>query len=198
MKYTFLFFLFLSLCIASCEEESYIPKPRGYFKIEYPPKNYTQFSKEGYPYQFEYPSYAQVIKDSLFFAEKVENPWWVNIQMPTLNATIYMSYKEINSKQTLLKLLDDSYKLSHYHAKKANYIKEDKQFHTANNVHGLYYDVGGNAASALQFFATDSMKHFIRGALYFNTTPNIDSLRPSADFLRKDVERIIETLKWTI
>jgi gliding motility-associated lipoprotein GldD len=85
--------------------------------------------------------------------------------------------------------------MSHYHTKKADYINEP-EFHTANNVHGLFYDVGGNAASALQFYATDSHKHFLRGALYFDVTPNVDSLRPVNEFLRKDIEHFIQTLSW--
>ena len=61
----------------------------------------------------------------------------------------------------------------------------------------LHFEVGGNAASALQFFATDSVHHFLRGALYFNVTPNADSLKPANQFLRADVEHLIKTLKWT-
>jgi gliding motility-associated lipoprotein GldD len=86
--------------------------------------------------------------------------------------------------------------MSHYHTKRADYINEP-EFHTANNVHGIYYDVGGNAASAFQFYATDSTKHFLRGALYFDTTPNVDSLKPVNQFLRADIEHLIQTLKWT-
>ena len=180
-----------------CDEETYTPKPRGYFKVALPEKEYTLFTREGYPYQFEYPVYSVIEKDSLFFREKTENPWWININIESLNAKVYISYKEINAQNPLINLLNDSYNMSHYHSKKANSISEKDVFHTANNVHGLYYKVGGNAASALQFYATDSTRHFIRGALYFNSTPNVDSLKPLNDFLRKDVEHLINTLKWT-
>lgn len=183
--------------VQSCDDENYIPKPRGFFKVEMPEKTYTAFNREGYPYTFEYPSYATIEKDTMFFDQKTENPWWINIDMPSLNAKIYLSYKEINASHPLTNMLNDSYNMSHYHSKKANYINEKDMFNTENNVHGLYYDVGGNAASALQFFATDSTKHFLRGALYFNSTPNVDSLKPLNEFLRTDVEHLINTLKWT-
>lgn len=189
--------LFCLLLLASCGEETYIPKPRGYYKIDLPKKSYRLFDQATYPYRFEYPVYAEVEKDSMFFDEKTENPWWINITMKSLNAKIYISYKEINAKNALSSLLDDSYKLSHYHSKKASYINEKQIFHTGNHVHGLFYDVGGNAASALQFYATDSIHHFLRGALYFDATPNVDSLKPINDFLRKDVEHLINTLTWT-
>jgi gliding motility-associated lipoprotein GldD len=107
-----------------------------------------------------------------------------------------MSYKEINKdKNTLSNLLKDSHTMSYYHTKRADYIN-DPVFHTKNNVHGVFYDVGGNSASSFQFFATDSVKHFIRGALYFDVTPNIDSLKPVNLFLQKDVVHLVNTLKW--
>lgn len=195
--FSFLILIGFILSIQSCDEPTYIPKPRGYFKINFPEKKYTLFHQSEYPYQFEIPTYAAIEKDTMFFDQKTENPWWINVTMESLNAKIYISYKEINGQNTLANLLNDSYNMSHYHSKKANYINEKNVFHTSNHVHGLYYDVGGNAASALQFYATDSVRHFIRGALYFNSTPNVDSLKPLNDFMRKDVEHLINTLKWT-
>ena len=197
MKYSFVFLFSLFTLLLSCDEETYIPKPRGYYRIDFPPKKYTLFAPPGYPYQFEFPLYGKIEKDTMFFDEKTENPWWINVSMDSLNAKIYISYKEIKGENTLVKMLNDSYTMSHYHTKKASYINEKNVFHTVNKAHGLYYDVGGNAASALQFYATDSQHHFIRGALYFNATPNVDSLKPINDFLRKDIEHLINTLKWT-
>lgn len=182
--------------ISSCMEEEFIPKPRGYYQIYLPEKEYVKFEMQDYPYSFEYPTYGAIEKDTLFFNEKTENPWWININFKELGGKIYISYKQIDAKHPLSKLLEDSYNMSHYHTKRADYINEP-EFHTANNVHGIYYEVGGNAASALQFFATDSQKHFIRGALYLDTTPNVDSLRPVNKFLQKDIEHLISTLKWT-
>jgi hypothetical protein len=37
----------------------------------------------------------------------------------------------------------------------------------------------------------------MRGALYFDSTPNADSLRPVQDFLQKDIEHLINTFKWS-
>lgn len=193
---TIIFALLGVVFFLSCREPVYTPKPRGYYAIDFPAKEYKVFESDGYPYKFETPVYSTIEKDSLYFNEKVENPWWINIAFPKLGGTIHMSYKTIGSQNTLQQMLQDSYELSHYHTKKADYINEPV-FHTANNVHGVFYDVGGNAASAFQFFATDSHKHFIRGALYFDVTPNADSLKPINEFLIKDIEHIINTLSWT-
>jgi len=66
----------------------------------------------------------------------------------------------------------------------------------AQRVYGIVYNVEGPAASPYQFFVTDSTHHFLRGALYFNTQARPDSLAPVAAFMKADVNRLIETLKW--
>lgn len=194
MTRKFISILLLAFLMA-CGEDEFTPKPRGYYQIYLPDKEYTSFDKPEYPYSFEYPVYGTIEKDTLFFNEKTENPWWININFKDLGGKVYISYKEINSLHPLSKLLEDSYQMSHYHTKRADYINEP-EFHTANQVHGIYYEVGGNAASAFQFYATDSHRHFIRGALYFDTTPNVDSLKPVNKFLREDIQHLIQTLKW--
>ena len=73
----------------------YTIKPRGYFKIDFPEKAYQKFDNPSYPYSFEYPLYGTILKDSLFFDEKAENPYWINIDFPRFNGKIYISYKEI-------------------------------------------------------------------------------------------------------
>ncbi|MCR5455573.1 MAG: hypothetical protein K6F33_11355, partial [Bacteroidales bacterium] len=64
------------------------------------------------------------------------------------------------------------------------------------HVYGLLYGIKGNVASPLQFYITDSTRHFLRGSLYFNCSPNKDSLAPSVEFVRQDIERLFETLIW--
>ncbi|HWJ29352.1 MAG TPA: gliding motility lipoprotein GldD [Flavisolibacter sp.] len=185
---------FLTLVISACNSD-YVPKPRGYFKIELPRKKYQQFDKPGFPYTFEYPVYGQVVQDSLFFDQKPENPYWININFPQFNSVIYISYKEIG-KNKFDSLVNDAYTLSYkQHTYKASGIQQ-QPFVTPNHVAGVYFILKGNAATANQFFATDSTKHFLRGALYFAATPNEDSLKPVNNFLREDVKHLIATLKW--
>jgi len=64
------------------------------------------------------------------------------------------------------------------------------------NVHGAFFKVEGNVATASQFFLTDSTKNFLRGALYFNATPNQDSLQPVNSFLVEDMRHLINTFRW--
>lgn len=186
--------LIIVLLAASCNSD-YTPKPRGYFKIDFPKKAYQTFDRPGYPYSFEYPVYAQVVQDTTFFDQKPENPYWININFPQFGGRIYMSYKDIG-KNNFDSLVNDAFTLSYkQHTYKASAI-EPQPFTTANGIEGVYFTLKGNTATANQFFATDSVKHFLRGALYFNATPNEDSLRPVNKFLKQDMEHLIETLRW--
>jgi len=187
-----IFFLVVH-AIFSCNSD-YTIRQRGYFKIELPEHKYVTFDKPGYPYSFEYPAYSNVVRDSTFFEDKPENPYWINIEFPSLNGKIYMSYKDVTKNQ-FDKLVDDAFKLTYKHSTKATGIK-DSLMHTPNGITGIFFKVGGNAATARQFFVTDSTKHFLRGALYFNSTPNADSLGVVNDFLEADMKHLINTLRW--
>lgn len=193
MKLTYIY-IFLIAILASCNS-TYSPRKKGYFRIEFPEKKYQVFDKEGYPYSFEYPVYATVVKDSTFFEEKAENPWWININIPRFGGRIYISYKEVE-KNNFDSLVNDGYKMAYkQHTEVASQIR-DSNITTPNGVEGIYFILKGNTATANQFFLTDSTRHFLRGALYFDATPNEDSLGIVNDFLREDLKHLISTLKW--
>lgn len=180
--------------IVSCNSE-YAPRPRGYFQIELPEKKYQLFNLPGYPYTFEYPVYGTIVKDSLFFEQKTENDYWLNIDFPQFEGRIHLSYKEVG-KNNFDSLVSDAFTMSYkQHTYKASGITPE-EFTTANGIGGVYFTLKGNAATGNQFFATDTVRHFLRGALYFNATPNADSLQPVNKFLRQDVEHLINTLRW--
>jgi gliding motility-associated lipoprotein GldD len=189
--YCILLFVFI---FYSCNSD-YTFKPRGYFKIELPVKAYQKFDQPGYPYSFEYPVYATIVKDSTFFEAQPENPWWINIDLPRFGGRIYISYKEIG-RNKLDSLVNDAFEMAYkQHTYKASSI-EPIGFVTPNKISGVYFTLTGNTATANQFFLTDSVKHFLRGALYFSATPNEDSISIVNNFLRADMEHLINTLKW--
>jgi len=192
--FVFIIFLF-TVVLISCNTNYTVDKRRGYFKIDFPEKKYRLFDQPGYPYSFEYPVYANVIKDSTFFDGKPENDWWINIDFPQFSGRVFVSYKEIG-KHKFDSLVEDAYKMSYkQHSQKASSI-EPEPLHTENNIEGIYFTLEGNTATANQFFLTDSVKNFLRGALYFDATPNEDSLSIVNDFLKKDLQHLINTLKW--
>jgi gliding motility-associated lipoprotein GldD len=191
----------------------YTPKPRGYYKIDLPAHQYQAFNKTGYPYLFEYPTYGQATQDSAFFEEQPENPYWLNIDFPTLHAKIYISYMAIGGRSrykvqkgngeyvdslgvnTFENLIKGSYTLTYKHSYKASSI-EDSLFTNPQGIEGIYFKVGGNTATAQQFLLTDSVKHFLRGALYFDAAPNEDSVSIVSRFLQEDIKHLINTFRF--
>jgi gliding motility-associated lipoprotein GldD len=210
-RFFFLFVLF-AVFISSCNS-NYTPRPRGFFKINFPAHAYQVFDKPGFPYRFEYPVYARIVQDSSFFDEQPENPYWLNIEFPQFQGKIYVSYITIGGRSrfkirdakgnyidsvgtnTFDNLIKSSYALTYKHSYKASSI-EDSLFTTPNKIEGIYFKIGGNAATANQFLVTDSVKHFLRGALYFDATPNADSLGIVNRFLQQDMKHLINSLTW--
>jgi len=171
-------------------DQNYSPKPRGYFRIDLPEKSYVKFDTT-FPYSFEYPNYANIKKDPHSPHEK----YWINLEIPNFNATVHFSYKTVNGN--LVDYLEDSHTLVTKHIPKADAIYDSLIVDPERNVFGLTYQItGSTVASPYQFFLTDSSSHFLRGALYFNTIPNNDSLQPVIDFVISDIEHLINSLEW--
>lgn len=173
----------------SCQD-NYTPKPRGYFRIDFPKKQYQQYQGEC-PFSFEFPVYAEVKKD----ASKNTQPCWINVEYGAFRAKLHLSYKEV-TKDNLNSLIEDSRMLVYKHTVKADAINESV-IKTKNNVSGIFYALEGSTASAVQFYLTDSTRNFIRGSLYFYTVPRPDSLAPVITFLKKDITHMIDTFRWT-
>jgi gliding motility-associated lipoprotein GldD len=188
-----LYLLFITLYLSSCGSDSddiQTPKPNAYFRIDFPVKKYTVF-RDSCPYEFEYPSnYSLVLPDN----DKNVEPCWKNIVFPQFRAEVHLTYKPLDNN--LNKFLDESWTLATRHQVKASGMPETPIRRDSAKVYGLMFEIEGNAASSLQFYVTDSAHHFLRGALYFFARPNYDSLAPVIDFIKKDVERVITTIKW--
>jgi len=175
--------------LSACNE-NYTPKPRGYFRIDLPEHEYIAFDTT-FPYAFEYPVYAEINPDP--FAP--EEPYWLNIDFPEFKGRIHISYKTVDGN--LVEYLEDSRQFVMKHIPKASAINDSLILDRERKLYGLvYYIEGMGAASPCQFFITDSTRHFVRGALYFDVVPNNDSLAPVIDFLQKDIEHILSTFHW--
>lgn len=181
--------LFLLLASSGCTDES-TPRPKGYLRIALPKKEYRIFDSIC-PYSFDLPVYAKVLPSGSQMAE----PCWANIAFPGLKATLHLSYKEIN--KNLPQLLDDTRKLTNKHIPKASAIRKKLIQDKDKKVYGLFIEVDGvGVASPIQFYLTDSTHHFIRGALYFNASPNADSLAPVIQFVKQDLDRLVSSFSW--
>ena len=203
-----LFFLMIVLSLLSCNS-NFTPKPRAYYKIDFPTRRYQVFKEDGFPYEFEYPVYASISKE---YDSTGNNPFWINVDFDNFNGRIYLSYKSIKGnsvykvktengyRDSLIKnnfdaLREEAYKLTYKHTVKASGIV-DSMFITNTGSSGVYFYVAGDAATSRQFYISDTATHFIRGALYFNAAPNSDSLSIVSDFLNADMKHLINTFKW--
>lgn len=182
-----LFGLFALFLAVSCSQDP-IPKPVGYFRIELPADTFTSFKAESCPFSFDHHAFSLI-------KQKREKCWY-DIVFPHLNSMIQLTYLPVED-DNLEKLLSDAHNLVFRHSVKADGIKEVLYINDLNNVFGILYKVHGNAATATQFYVTDSVNHFLRGVVYFNAVPNEDSLRPVNDYMHLQVQNIIESLKWT-
>lgn len=166
-----------------------MPKPRGYFRLKFPEKQYRAFDSI-FPYKFYYPVYGRIVKDNQKGAEN----YWINVEFPKYKAKIHISYKSVHNN--IDTLIEDVRTLAYKHTIKADAINEKLFLNPKRRVYGTLYDIRGNAASSYQFYVTDSVKHFLRGALYFSVHPNKDSLAPAIEFFGKDMTYLIESLEW--
>ncbi|HIA37141.1 MAG TPA: gliding motility lipoprotein GldD [Flavobacteriales bacterium] len=190
--------MFLAFFIFQGCEEDFTPRPNGFFRINFPEKKFQDYHSDC-PFTFKYPEYSLAIKHQ----GSNSMPCWINIEFPKFKGTLHLSYFDMtenlqpNNSNKLEKYLEDSRSLAYKHTIKAHSINEEKIERKKDQVHGIIYQIDGlNTASSIQFFLTDSTKHFIRGALYFNVVPRNDSLAPVISFVKSDIYHLIETFKW--
>ena len=188
LKITYVCISLFLIILAGCSE-NYTPKPRGYFRIDLEEKNYINYeSKCGF--NFDVPGYSKI---ELFQGDSIDS-CWMNISYPEHDAKLHLTYLTI--EDDIEYYLEDAYQFAFKHESKANAINSTVLSYPDHQVGSLLYDLKGNVATSLQFFATDSVDHFLRGSLYFNNRPNEDSISPVLEYLREDVIRLIETLEW--
>ena len=180
-----------SLFLVGCGNDP-LPKPKAYLRLEYPSPNYKKVNLP-VPFSFKQNNLAEPIVK--ITEENNGDAYSVNIEYPSLKGTIYLTYKAVK-ENNLRDLLRDTQNLTQKHTQKADQIESNIFTNPENKVYGMFYEVGGNAASQSQFYATDSLNHFLSGSLYFYAKPNYDSIYPAAIYLKNDVKRIMESLEW--
>jgi gliding motility-associated lipoprotein GldD len=172
-----------TLLFSSCKDDV-IPKPSSQLRLEYPVADYVNF-ENNCPFTFNVNDKTTV---------KYDKNCGFSILYPKMKATIYLTYKPVGGN--LNNLLRDAQKLTYEHVIKADDILEQPFINSDKKVYGMFYQVGGNAATNSQFYVTDSIKHFITGSVYFYAKPNFDSIMPAASYIKNDMQKLMETLEW--
>ncbi|MCC9042621.1 gliding motility lipoprotein GldD [Myroides sp. M-43] len=176
--------ILLLTLFTSCKEES-TPKPNAFLALDYPNQEYTTY-KNANGFEFSQNKWSTVKEGKNSSLE---------IHYPQMKATIFINYKPVENNINLL--LKDAQKLTYEHFVKADEIIEQPFINTKDRVYGMFYNVEGNAATNVQFYATDSVKNFLVASLYFYAKPNFDSILPASEYVKRDMRKLIETLQWT-
>lgn len=186
MKYLFIVFSFLFIACGS----DYLPKQKGYNRIILPSNEYLTLP-DSFPYRFEYSKNAKIVKDTSWIAER----FWINLYYPYMQANIQITYKPVVTDSIIREYLSDSYKLTSQHNVKA-YSIDESILELPNGLYASYTELEGEVPTQVQFHVSDSIDHFLRGALYFRTATKNDSLAPVIDYLKKDIVHLLTTLEW--
>lgn len=173
---------------AGCQRDPMIPRPRAYPRIEYPQQGMQEFRQEACPFTFQFPKYASI-------NSKEDQPCWFNVDMPAFKAKLHCSYVPIKSQEEYEGLVLDVFRIAEKINARANYM-EEAPIRNSYGVGGLEFTWTGAAASPLHFFLTDSTNHFFKAALYFEAEVKPDSLAPIVQFVRKDMDQLIESFQW--
>ena len=201
-----IFGIIVLLILFSCGRD-FVPKPKGYNRIDLPPHAYVK-SPDSLPYSFEISRLARITRDTSWVVmneikERI-NPgefadpekFWIDVIYDSLEANIEITYKEIHNKEDLAKAyVNEAIRLTNQHQVKASAIDESI-IRTANGLTASFAELSGEVPSQVQFITTDSTQHFLRGALYFRTATRNDSLAPVIDYIKIDILHLLNTLQW--
>ena len=156
--------------------------------LDYPGATYLK-SQLDLPFKFEKNKLAQ-----LNVSKKNNALEGLVLRYPALKASVFINYKKVDNN--LEKYISDARAMTQKHLQVADEISERMYENIQQNLYGMFYDLKGNVASQSQFYVTDSLHHFISGALYFETKPNYDSILPAINYIQKDMMHLIESLRW--
>ncbi len=169
--------------VTACGDEA-VPKPKAYLRLDYLQADYMVYEKDC-PFDFA------VNMNSVIYNKGNCN---ITIRYPKMKASVYLTYKPVNNN--LNALLRDAQNLTYKHVIKADGIKEQPYINRDKKLYGMFYEVGGDAATNAQFYVTDSTEHFVTGSLYFYAKPNYDSIMPAASYIKNDLRTLMESIEW--
>jgi putative hemolysin len=188
-----LFWAFLmGFSLMSCDAVVPQPKPKGYPRIELPSNASKALNYPG-PFEFEIAQVA-VVRPA---PERPEFPGglWLNIDYPDFRSTIYLTYLPVTNN--LPELLDAANQQVYQgHVTMSEGIEERALVDSERKVFGRVFQLLGPVATPVQFYLTDSARHFLRGSLYFNYAANYDSIAPILTYLNQDIDRMMSSLVW--
>ncbi len=178
--------LLIMLSVSCTQKQKNIPKPPTYLRVELPAKTYETY-RDDCGYEFLSPNYFKV-------GSVAPNNCNRDIVFTGLNGALHLSVIEMDTN--LSAYVDYAIDKVDEHKIKATAIHDYTIQSEDGTFGGTLFELQGNVASPFQFYTTDSLNHFIGGVVYFNTRPNYDSIRPVLDFVKEDLEKFMESIRW--
>lgn len=177
------------ILLYSCKNEKYYPKPLGFHRIDLPEDVMLKSYEGNCPFTYQYPSFAYIQDKEMCNQD---------IVFPKFKAVLHCTNVQFNNTKNnnLFYHSEYSRKLAYEHRIKADAINETSFTNDSLGVYGVAYEIIGDVASNYQFYLTDSTNNFYRGSLYFNVSPNVDSLKPVLDYLKENINNMIGTFDW--
>lgn len=180
------------LCAACGNSNDYTPKPKAYLRIDMPQHQYALYDTAALPFTFERSTLADVT-----WKKDTRRDKWIDLTYPKYKGYVFLSYKHMQGPQDLRGQIDTSYELLKTHFNYSSGMDESQFVDATHKVYATTYRLKGqNVASTFQFWATDSCHNFLRGSFYIDCTPNTDSLSPILEFVQRDINHLLETLRW--
>lgn len=176
--------ILISLSFYSCDDA--FPREKGYVRISIPISEFKNFDQC---------SFSSKISSNAELTQIPNKDCWFKISYPKLKADLHFSYVEIDNN--FADLVNSVHEIKDRHNQVATYIPEEAIFNKDTTAIGISFKIQGKkAASPLNFYLTDSTKHFVTASLYFNHSPNNDSIQPIIQHIYNDVDSMIYNWKW--
>lgn len=193
-KALFCFLITMGLCVffSACKPRPLPePKPMGYFRIDLPNHQYRTLDTS-LPFRYEQSVFANTTIE-----KQKNNTLWMTVSYPDLKASLRFTCFEVKNADSLRKLMVSEDKMVKFHYQKADDVQysviKDPETHLWGQTYEIY---GKEVATPFQFWLTDSAHRFVRATLYFDETPNNDSLQPVIQYLKEDAMHLINTFEW--
>jgi len=184
-------FLGMIFLLSSCSEDiAPRARPHGFHKISFPETvEYQNFKTDQCPFEFAYPASGKVSRVS-------DDSCWVDIDFPQYDLKWHLTHRFVPASGIAIgEHFEEHRKLIYKHSKKATQIAA-RDYNTSAGT-GKAWEVYGNVGTPAYYFLADSAEeNILMLSFYFNTATKNDSLAPVIEFMRGEVEKSLESLRW--
>lgn len=182
--------LLILIAMSACSDPVAYPRPLAFSRIDFPQNpDYKTFDSESCPFTFKYPSEAEISRNA-------SDSCWVDIKFPAYDCKWHVTYRDTRTETKEKEVYYEEWRnMIFKHSKKATRI-QDKPISSPDGK-GFMYEVYGNVGTPAQLFFSDTKgEEIVMLSCYFRTATKNDSLAPVIDYMKVELEKMVQTLKW--